>query len=76
MGKQPRSQPGLPVTLANMHSLGVRSLVVRCELCLHEGVLDTTSRPDHVPVPTFGPRMVCSSGRGARRPRPLIRLCS
>jgi|SRR5579863_7383143 hypothetical protein len=54
-----RSEPGEPMDLANMRSLGVRSLAVTCLLCHHEAVLDATQWPDHVPVPAFGPRMVC-----------------
>jgi hypothetical protein len=60
MGKQPRSQPGPPMTLGNMRSLGVRSLAVSCELCHHAAVLSAEPWPDHVPVPTFRLRMLCS----------------
>jgi hypothetical protein len=48
------------MTLGNMRSLGVRSLAVSCELCHHAAVLSAEPRPDHVPVPTFGRRMVCT----------------
>jgi hypothetical protein len=43
-----------------MRSLGVRSLAVSCELCHHAAVLSAGPWPDHVPVPSFGPRMVCT----------------
>jgi hypothetical protein len=33
---------------------------VSCELCHHAALLDAQPWPDHVPVPTFGPRMVCT----------------
>jgi len=46
--------------LANMRSLGIRSLAVTCELCHHAAVVDAARWPGHVPVPTFGPRMVCT----------------
>jgi hypothetical protein len=58
MAKQTRQEPGPPMTLGNTRSLGVRSLAVLCTLCHHAAVLSAESCPDHVPVPTFGPRMV------------------
>ncbi len=58
------------MTLANMRANGARSLAIRCELCHHEAVLNVDAFGDDVPVPTFGPRMVCTScgiiGAGAR----------
>jgi hypothetical protein len=51
----------IPMTLGNMRLLGVRSLVVSCEVCRHEAILSAEPWPDGVPVPAFGPRMVCSS---------------
>jgi hypothetical protein len=47
-------------TLGNMRKFGVRSLDVSCWLCHHQAVLSADRWPDHVPVPTFGPRMVCT----------------
>jgi len=52
---------GPPMTLANMRAQGVRSLWVVCELCHHEAVLNVDGYGDAVPVPAFGPRMVCTS---------------
>jgi hypothetical protein len=49
------------MTLGNMRQNGVRSLSVRCIICHHEAVLDVEAWSDHVPVPTFGPPMVCTS---------------
>ncbi len=49
------------MTLANMRANGVRSLAIRCELCHHEAVLNVDRFGEHVPVPAFGPRMVCTS---------------
>jgi hypothetical protein len=48
------------MTLGNMRALGVRSLAVSCSLCHHEAVVDAAPWPDHMPVPSFGPKMVCS----------------
>jgi hypothetical protein len=52
--------PIIPMTLGNMRENGVRSLAVSCLLCRHEAVVDATPWPDDAPVPTFGPRMVCT----------------
>jgi hypothetical protein len=49
-----------PMTLGNMRELGVRSLDVSCWLCHHQAVLSADRWPDDIPVPTFGPRMVCT----------------
>jgi hypothetical protein len=66
-----RNYPIEPMTLGNMRENGVRSLVVSCSLCHHEAVINAAPWPDHIPVPTFGPRMVCTRcgivGADARR---------
>jgi hypothetical protein len=49
------------MTLANMRAQGVRSLSVSCWLCHHGAVLIADRWPNEVPLPGFGPRMVCSS---------------
>jgi hypothetical protein len=48
------------MTLGNMRANGVRSLDVCCWQCHHRAILSADPWPDHVPVPTFGPRMVCT----------------
>jgi hypothetical protein len=48
------------MTLANMRQNGVRPLSVTCELCHHEAVMNVDAFDDAVPVPVFGPRMVCT----------------
>ena len=52
---------GRPMTLANMRENGVRSLSVACELCHHEPVLNVDAFGNAIPIPAFGPRMVCTS---------------
>jgi hypothetical protein len=60
MSTRPRSQPGPPMTLGNMRANGVRWLAVSCHLCHHQAVLSADPWADDMPVPSFGPRMVCS----------------
>ena len=54
------SAPGPPMTLGNMRELGVRSLVVTCDLCHHKAVMPVDRWPDTVLVRDFGP-VVCTS---------------
>jgi len=51
------------MTLGNMRANGVRSLALHCGgyFCKHDAVLDVSYYPDDVPVPSFGPRMVCTA---------------
>jgi hypothetical protein len=53
------NEPIEPMTLGNMRANGVRSLDVSCWLFHHPAILSAEQWPDSVPVPTFGPRMVC-----------------
>jgi hypothetical protein len=48
------------MTLGNMRAQGVRSLSVSCWVCHRDVVLAADRWPDDVPVPAFGPRMVCT----------------
>jgi hypothetical protein len=50
-----------PMTLGNMRANGVRTLAAWClgRGCNHFRVLDVSSYPDDVPVPSFGPRLRC-----------------
>jgi hypothetical protein len=52
---------GPPMTLANMRENGVRSLSVTCQLCHREAVMSVDAFDDRIPVPAFGPRMVCTA---------------
>jgi hypothetical protein len=59
-GMPPNRYRGPPMTLGNMRVNGVRSLSVRCLICHHQAVLAVDEWPDHVRVPAFGRRMVCT----------------
>ena len=54
------NEPIQPMTLGNMRANGVHSLAASCHLCHHEAIISAAPWPDDVPVPTFGPRMVCT----------------
>jgi hypothetical protein len=60
MTKQPRSPPGDPTPLGNMRANGVRSFDVCWSQCHHRTILSADPWPDFVPVPSFGPRMLCT----------------
>jgi hypothetical protein len=50
-----------PMTLANMRENGVRSLSVTCWQCHHETVTNVDQWPGETEVPSFGPKMVCTT---------------
>ena len=54
------NEPIEPMTLGNMRDNGVRSLAVSCWQCHHRAISNVEAWPDHVLVPTLGPRMVCT----------------
>jgi hypothetical protein len=54
------NEPIEPMTLGNRGANGVRSLDVSCWQCHHRTILSADPWSDDVPVPTFGPRMVCT----------------
>jgi hypothetical protein len=54
------TEPIEPMTLGNMRRLGVRSIAVACLVCRHEATMGAEPWADDVPVPAFGPRMVCT----------------
>jgi len=43
-----------------MRAQGVRSLAISCHLCHRGAVLSVDGWPDHVEVPSFNPRVVCT----------------
>ena len=49
------------MTLANMRENGVRSLCATCELCHHDALVNVDAFGDAIPIPAFGPRMVCTA---------------
>jgi hypothetical protein len=49
-------QPGPPMDLANMRSLGVRELFVTCLACGHEADVGVDRHPDRESVPSFASR--------------------
>jgi hypothetical protein len=57
-----KNPAGPPMTLADMRALDVHGLMIYClnPRCLHRARLDADAYADDVPVPTFGPRMVCT----------------
>jgi hypothetical protein len=60
MARTRSNDPIEPMTLGNMRENGVRSLDVSCWNCRHRAIMSVDRWPDHVRVPTFGPRMVCT----------------
>jgi hypothetical protein len=58
--RHPERYQGPPMTLANMRAQGVRSLSVSYWHCHHGAALIVDRWPDDVPLPSFGPRMVCT----------------
>jgi hypothetical protein len=54
------NEPIEPMDLANMRQNGVRSLAIQCHQCRHEVIMNMDHLPDHMTVPSFGPRMVCT----------------
>ena len=51
---------GPPMTLGNMRANGVRRLAISCWQCHHNTVFDVDCFSDDIPVPSFGPRMLCT----------------
>ena len=60
MGRSRFNDPIEPMDLGNMRANGVRSLAVSCWQCCHEALMNVDHLPEHVTVPSFGPRMMCT----------------
>jgi hypothetical protein len=80
----PRDGAITPMTLANMRANGVRNLIVYCTPCLRMIVFNADNYAEDIPVPVFGPRMVCTgcgmigaaarpNGRERYDPAPITR---
>jgi hypothetical protein len=50
----------IEMTLGSMRANGVRSFDVSCWNCHHPAIISAERWPDDAPLPTFGPRMVCT----------------
>ncbi len=60
-------EPIRPMTLGNMRQNGVRGLDVTCLHCGYHTAVNVDAHPDHVTVPSFGPRMRCTKcDKGSR----------
>jgi hypothetical protein len=69
-GRRKQAYRGLSMTLANMRENRVRSLSVTCKLCHHAAVVNADGFADLIPIPAFGPRMICTSCGGLPPRRP------
>jgi hypothetical protein len=56
-----RTNPGPPMTLANMRANGVRAVTATCEACGHKADVNVDALPETVTVPKAGQRLRCSS---------------
>ena len=59
-----RSEPGPPMTLANLRENGVRAVTARCEACGREADVNVDALPETVTVPKAGQRLRCGSCGG------------
>jgi DNA-directed RNA polymerase subunit RPC12/RpoP len=55
-----RSQPGPPMTLANMRQNGVRSVIASCANCGRSADINVDLLPETLTVPEAGRRLRCS----------------
>ena len=58
--RMPRPYAIEPMTLGNMRANGVRSLLVYCTACSRTVIFNVDAYAETLPVPAFGPRMVCT----------------
>ena len=61
-----RSNPGPPMTLANMRLNGVRAVIAKCEACGREADVIVDALPATTFVPEAGRRLRCSACDGKR----------
>jgi hypothetical protein len=53
---------GFPMTLGNTRALGVQRLIASClnDACLHAALIDVSSYPGDIEVPSFASKVVCA----------------
>ena len=61
-----RSEPGPPMTLANMRKNDVHAVSATCEACGHRADVNVDALPETLTVPEAGKRLRCVSC-GAKR---------
>jgi hypothetical protein len=61
-----RSNPGPPMTLANMRANGVRAVIDTCENCNRSADVNVDALPETTAVPKVGHRLRCSSCGGKK----------
>ena len=56
-----KHEPGPPMTLGNMCSMGVQRLIAYClnPICRHEGLVEVSKYPDDTEVPAFAKKVIC-----------------
>jgi hypothetical protein len=59
-----RSNPGPPMTLANMRANGARAVTATCEACRREADVNVDALPETVHVPQVAKRLRCSACGG------------
>jgi hypothetical protein len=59
-----RSNPGPPMTLANMRANGVHAVSAACEACGHKADVNVDALPETLAVPKAGQRLRCSACGG------------
>ena len=64
-----RSNPGPPMTLANMRLNGVRMVKASCANCGREADVNVDLLPETLTVPEAGQRLRCGPTRANTRPR-------
>ncbi len=62
-----------PITLGNMRGIGVRSIIVSCTPCGHQGVVDCDRWPDDFPMPDVVTKLRCSKC-GSKRLTSIINV--
>jgi hypothetical protein len=59
-----RSNPGPPMSLANMRENGVRAVIATCETCNRSADVNVDALPETIFVPHVGNSLRCSQCNG------------